>query len=102
MKRILVFLLALCTVVSFAACSKAPELEETEPVVNPDTNQPYYLNPKAGSTIGDPTTYDDTIASCDNSRDCTRAVNYTSVPRFLREATDALGFIRSGGFRGVY
>ena len=36
MKRILIILLALCTVVAFAACTKAPELEPTEPVVNTD------------------------------------------------------------------
>ncbi|MCL1952901.1 MAG: hypothetical protein FWF60_08755 [Oscillospiraceae bacterium] len=36
MKRILVFLLALCAIAAFAACDKTPTLEPTEPVFNTD------------------------------------------------------------------
>jgi len=36
MKRILVFLLALCTIAAFTACTKTPDIEPTDPVFNPE------------------------------------------------------------------
>jgi len=35
-KRVLVFLLALCTIAALAACNKTPAIEPTEPVINPE------------------------------------------------------------------
>lgn len=35
-KRVLVFLLALCTIAALASCTKPPAIEPTEPVVNPE------------------------------------------------------------------
>jgi len=58
MKRVLVFLLALCALAAFAACAKAPDLEPTEPVANtedytteaPETTPPGETGPTETET----------------------------------------------------
>jgi hypothetical protein len=42
------------------------------------------------------------VASCDNSRECTKMKNYASVPRFLMQAGSWLGWVQFGGLKGVY
>jgi predicted small lipoprotein YifL len=52
-KRVLVLLLALCTIAALASCGKTPEVEPTEPVVNTDgytTEAPPETDPPESTT----------------------------------------------------
>jgi hypothetical protein len=42
------------------------------------------------------------VASCDNSRECLKMKNYSSVPRFLMQVGSWLGYVQFGGLKGVY
>jgi hypothetical protein len=42
------------------------------------------------------------VASCDNSRECTKMKNYVSVPRLLNQAGHWMGWVQTGGLKGVY
>jgi len=42
------------------------------------------------------------VATCVNSRECTKMKNYVSVPKLLSQVTGWLGNVRIGGLKGVY
>jgi hypothetical protein len=80
--------MAVDTVVGKTATWYIPKLDATGAYT--------YLQPaKGGGTVP--------VASCDQSRDCTKLMNYTSIPKFLNEASWRFGFTRGGGdLKGVY
>ena len=45
---------------------------------------------------------DAVVASCDNSRDCTKLKNYVSVPRMLWQMQGWLGYVPFNGLKGIY
>ena len=111
-KRVLVFLLALCTIAALASCNKTPEIEPTEPVVNtedytdtePIETEPIEL-PNAGpedetSAPDEPATEEPTSVEATGEGEATTeaAADPTTMNKtqLVQYYNDAVNLVRTG------